>query len=707
LGGKIAAVIFTDLNEPEHLLWQAFPHGTWVDLRAGDPVADDLGSALGWGPGRVIRAEVVRALLLAASEVEPGYVPGVRLRGARITGRLDLMGASLAYPLVCEYCSFDEELRFVESSTRTVRIASSCLPSLNGTRMRLDGILSLFASTIAGVLRLDQARLSGQLSLRDAVIGAGSGTEAVAASGLAVDGGVDCAGLRARGSVGLEGAGVAGPLDLSGARITRPGQQALILDRAEVGRLDCRGMVVEGEMRMHNSRISASIMFGGARLDNPGGVALSGGGLNAAGGLFLIDGFAAFGEVRLYGANLAANVTISGGMLKNPGGIALNLNRAAIGVFTGPDLTCDGQISLIGARIASDLDLRGAHLAGSKENPALVADRASIDGALIASGLHSHGEISLRTARVGQRALFEHTQLDNPGGTALRLSRAQVSADVFCNEMTCVGRVKIAGATIGGELSFKGARIRNAGGIALDASALDAGELSLRLDEPAQGLVDLRHARIKIFRDDPGCWPAALSIDGLTYETLEPRLPAQQRLQWLARDPDGHQQQPYEQLAAHYAAVGQPADARHVMHESERIQRRAKTPLARTWGLLQDVTIGYGYRPVRAVAWLAILLAAGSIMFAIAPPPPLGSGAAPHFNPVIYALDLLLPVVDLGQKHAFNPDGAEQWFSYVLIAGGWVLVTTIAAGAARVLSRRLPASSGWSTEAYSFPRSTR
>jgi len=45
-------------------------------------------------------------------------------------------------------------------------------------------------------------------------------------------------------------------------------------------------------------------------------------------------------------------------------------------------------------------------------------------------------------------------------------------------------------------------------------------------------------------------------------------------------------------------------------------------------------------------------------------------------------------VIDLGQKHAFNPAGAQQWFSYLLTAAGWVLATTIAAGAARVLSRR-------------------
>ena len=105
------------------------------------------------------------------------------------------------------------------------------------------------------------------------------------------------------------------------------------------------------------------------------------------------------------------------------------------------------------------------------------------------------------------------------------------------------------------------------------------------------------------------------------------------------------------------------------------------------WGMLQDVTVGYGYRPRRALAWIGLLLAAGSVLFSAAPPPALQTGAAPHFNGIIYTLDLMLPVVNLGQKYAFNPGGAEQWLSYFLIAAGWTLATTVAAGAARVLQR--------------------
>jgi hypothetical protein len=109
---------------------------------------------------------------------------------------------------------------------------------------------------------------------------------------------------------------------------------------------------------------------------------------------------------------------------------------------------------------------------------------------------------------------------------------------------------------------------------------------------------------------------------------------------------------------------------------------------ARAWGVLQDFTVGYGYQPWRAVLWFTALLAIGSAIYAAAPPPALTPASAPHFNPVAYTLDLLLPVVNLGQKYAFNPDGLEQWVSYLLIAAGWILATTIAAGAARVLTRR-------------------
>jgi hypothetical protein len=109
---------------------------------------------------------------------------------------------------------------------------------------------------------------------------------------------------------------------------------------------------------------------------------------------------------------------------------------------------------------------------------------------------------------------------------------------------------------------------------------------------------------------------------------------------------------------------------------------------ARIWGFVQEWTVGYGYRPLRAGAWLAGLLLAGTAVFGAHHPAPLHRGEAPGFNPLLYTLDLLLPIIDFGQQGAFDPRGGQQWLAALLIAAGWILATTIAAGATRVLSRQ-------------------
>ncbi|GAA0580335.1 hypothetical protein [Actinomadura livida] len=45
-------------------MWTAFPRGEWVDLRTGDPEQDDVAAAGHWDDDRVVRAEVIAALLL-------------------------------------------------------------------------------------------------------------------------------------------------------------------------------------------------------------------------------------------------------------------------------------------------------------------------------------------------------------------------------------------------------------------------------------------------------------------------------------------------------------------------------------------------------------------------------------------------------------------------------------------------------------------
>jgi hypothetical protein len=103
---------------------------------------------------------------------------------------------------------------------------------------------------------------------------------------------------------------------------------------------------------------------------------------------------------------------------------------------------------------------------------------------------------------------------------------------------------------------------------------------------------------------------------------------------------------------------------------------------------LQDVTVGYGYRPIRAALWFLTLLLTGAVVFALNNPPPAELGKGPVFNSLVYALDLLFPLIDFGQEKAYQPTGGGQWVAYGLVIAGWVLVTTIATGITRALSRQ-------------------
>jgi hypothetical protein len=82
-----------------------------------------------------------------------------------------------------------------------------------------------------------------------------------------------------------------------------------------------------------------------------------------------------------------------------------------------------------------------------------------------------------------------------------------------------------------------------------------------------------------------------------------------------------------------------------------------------------------------------VLLAVGTVAFGLHHPPPLEPGKAPSFNAFIYTLNLLVPIADFGQAHAFDPRGAYQWLSFLLTAAGWILATTVVAGVARVVNR--------------------
>jgi hypothetical protein len=201
-------------------------------------------------------------------------------------------------------------------------------------------------------------------------------------------------------------------------------------------------------------------------------------------------------------------------------------------------------------------------------------------------------------------------------------------------------------------------------------------------------MVDLSSAKFETIQDDQACWPPQMRLSGLSYGTLDPALSANQRVRWLRRDVDGYLPQNYETLAAMYRRLGDDVGARTVLLARERERREHLPRYRQAWSWLQEVTVGYGYRPLRACAWLAAFLALGTLVFGLHHPPPLAGAPHPAFSPLIFSVDLLVPLVNLGMRSAYDPQGPQRWLAYLLIAVGWIFATTIAAGIARVLRRQ-------------------
>jgi hypothetical protein len=241
---------------------------------------------------------------------------------------------------------------------------------------------------------------------------------------------------------------------------------------------------------------------------------------------------------------------------------------------------------------------------------------------------------------------------------------------------------------VGGEIRCSGGRLVNAGDTAIRCRNTEAAALVLRRGLVAEGTADFQYSRFTVIRDDPSCWPGELRLSGLRYNILDPPLPAARRVEWLRRDPDGYLPQNYETLAAMYRGRGDGTAARTVLLAREREHRQQLPWYGRAWSLLQDFTVGYGYRPLRAGAWLVAFLVLGTLVFGLHHPPPLAGAPHPAFNPLIYTLDLLLPIVNFGLRETYDPQGPQRWLAYTLISVGWIFATTIAAGVARVLRRQ-------------------
>jgi hypothetical protein len=380
-----------------------------------------------------------------------------------------------------------------------------------------------------------------------------------------------------------------------------------------------------------------------------------------------------------------------------------------------PQCLVPGGIRMTDAQIGTDLLLNQLTVRRDRAPRAVAADGLAVGQDVDAELMDITGEFGLRSARIGGRLSLRGSTLRNPYGRyALNAARVQVEhtlyltagwnsrdgsagdtrppAGVRGQDFVCEGGLRLDDGRFGNAVIVSRADFRLADDQQVSLRRIQTPELRFIPGTPPDGAVSLAGARVGKLVDAPDSWPepGRLSLRDFAYEGLTPLddFPLRERIAWLHAATPEFRPEPYERLAAALRASGEDAEAREVQLARQR-RRRDSLPVAgRVWGWLQDVTVGYGYRPGRAAVWMAVLWALGAVYFAAHPVPrPADSGYVPHWSPTLYALDLLLPVIDLGQDNAWREAGTGQWVASALILLGWMLATTAAAGASRLLRR--------------------
>jgi hypothetical protein len=694
--------------------------------------------------GAAIPASMLVAVLTA--QPPPGAA-ALRLVRANITGRLRLTGVTVSVPVELRRCTFAQVPDLRMAQLAGIAFTGCRVPGLNAGNLRVAADLLLDDGfTAHGPVHLADAQIGGSLRLSGGRL-RGAGGRALVADRIVVEGACYARRLHTEGEVRLPGARITGNLDLGGADLSSPTGDALDATGVSVdgsllaGRHDAGpdlAFATTGRVLIAGARIGGDLVLSGADIHCdpsatpepeptgesrmpviPGGIVdgtacLVADRVAIEGNLELDDGMRADGTVRLPNAVIGGYVRLSGARMTAPPaagdhGIALLGDGMEVGGDLeardngrGP-LACTGQLRLVDAKVRGSMSLSGIELS-LPGGYALLADRLHVGGELYLRRARCSGTIQLQNAEIGATLDCSGTLLDRPrrrpDGSArpsLDVRAATVGKDVVCRDgFIASGGVRLRRLEARKSVQIVDATLGNAGGdgyarYALNAYGLTTHELVLRPAAILSGGVRLAHAQVGSFADSALLWEAAdgLDLDGFDYQTLNDTrvIDVRTRLRWLERVMADYAPGPYEVLAAAYRRSGDEEQSEQVLMARQRRRYAEAGVLSRIWGALQRWTVGYGYRPWLAACWLVACAVLGGSWFAAHPPPPVDGGQNPVFNPWLFAADTLLPIVNLGQDGYWRLEGWSQWIASALVAVGWILATTAAAGAARVLKR--------------------
>lgn len=717
----------TDALSPlERTLLEHVERGELLDLAGAEPTDEKAMRA--WPPSRTVRAEILREVLRGRLVAEPDP-HGVRLRGARIAGRVDLENLTSSAWLELTDCFLDEGLN-ARDATLPGLVLDGCLvehpaePAIDAERVTATTLVldraTIRANGERGAVCLAGAHL-GRLDCTNADVRGESGP-ALDADGLRVDqslvlDGLKAVGAGANGTIQLTNAVIGGLLTCTGGTVRNKSGCAMVADGVRVDAgiyfrdgFEAVATAPDGAIRLVGAHVGGQLDCTRAKVRNKSGTALDAANLRVDQGCYFDDadlaGTGDDGAVDLTGAHVGGPFECTGSRVRNESGPALNGTGLEVDqgvVLRDSEVVGAGEsgaITFVGAHLRSKLECTSVR-ATNESGPALHAEFLRVGQTLYLGDCTAAGAVNLLGAHIGGQLNCWDSSLRNESGPALNADSLRVEQSVFFRgRFEAVGAgesgaVNLTGAHVGSQLDCSGLSARNESGPALNADSLRVEQSLLLRDRfeavgggeaVAVNLIDVRIGSAFDFE------PARLAhltsrryrldATGLVYSGLPIGVGAAAWLKLLREATPAYAAQPYQQLAGAQRAAGHDNEARRTLVEQRRAQvdRGALTTGGeRAWARLTGLTLGYGYQP-----WRALLGLVGALTVAVVLACWLGGqGGLAHVSPgaaaspctlverVGVGLDLGSPLISTGARA--QCDYTRTTTGAVLTVAGWAL----------------------------------
>ncbi|GAA4623550.1 hypothetical protein GCM10023196_020170 [Actinoallomurus vinaceus] len=509
--------------------------------------------------------------------------------------------------------------------------------------------------------------------------------------------------------------------NLSDCTITKCGDIALRADHLVVdGSLLLANGTYKGIVRLHGSEIGCVLNLSNSTVAVKEGTAIEADGISVSGNLIgrKMD---VTGEVDFSDAEISGSLILSGSAIKQHKYRSLDIRRTKVtgSLVLNKNFTSEGRVTLADASIGVSFEFDEATIknvddvaldaAGASINGDIIGDRSEVIGLVDFTAVHGASDLRIADASLHGTAR-RSSSLGSPidrrrgehwRGISLRATAASIGGDFDLRGTEFTRSLVLNKSSIGRSLLLTDVTLSADDSSALSGAGVKADRIYLDLKSKPIAEINLSGASVGILADTETSWPenGEISIDGLSYQELKSHLSIKARLLWLERATPIYSPQPYEQLADFYNRTGHIDEARRVRREALKRAYDSRGPLFRIMGKIQDLVLGFGYRPARAAAIFLALWLSSSAWYE------WGAGACNRFghawpsicpvqasghlswNPFLYTLDLLVPVVDLGYGKAWDPTGISKLLAVTLVIAGWILTTTILASVARALKR--------------------